>query len=324
MTGPAPGAVRLVAAPADAGLRLDQFLARRLPDLSRARIQHLIRDGHVTVSYGRPKPALAVEPGLSVEVRTPVPEPAAPQPEPLPLAILYDDADLVVVDKPAGLVVHPAGGHATGTLVNALLHHVSGLSGIGGRERPGIVHRLDRGTSGLMVVAKHDRAHRALARQFQERRVEKEYVALVWGTVKAGLAIDTPVGRDPRHRQKMSSRSRKGRPARTLVVAAEPLDGATLARVRIETGRTHQIRVHLGEAGHPIIGDRLYGGIRRDVPARLKAVLRLDRPFLHAARLGFTHPTSGMPLMFEAPLPADLSAVVRDLRAAGGGPRPTE
>jgi 23S rRNA pseudouridine1911/1915/1917 synthase len=314
MAGPAPRTYTFTATPADDGSRLDQFLAARLPDLSRSRVQQLIRDGHVTVSRGRPKPALVVEPDVQVEIVVPPAAPAAPAPENLPLEILYDDDDLVVVNKPAGMVVHPSAGHAAGTLVNALLHHVRGLSGVGGTERPGIVHRLDRGTSGLMVVAKHDRAHHHLSSQFQNRRVEKEYLALVWGTVKAGLVMDTPLGRDPRHRTRISSRSRRRRPAMSEVVDAEPLGGVTLARVRITTGRTHQIRVHLSEAGHPIVGDRLYGGIRRSVPGRLGAAGRLDQPFLHAARLAFTHPSTGEPLAFETPLPDPLVAVVEHLR----------
>lgn len=320
MTREAPGPIRLVAAAGDDGARLDQFLARHLPDFSRARLQQLIRDGHVTVSRGRPKPALAVEPGLEVEIDVPPPAPAEPEAEALPLTVVFDDRDLAVVNKPAGMVVHPGAGHAGGTLVNALLHHLQGLSGVGGRERPGIVHRLDRGTSGLIVVAKHDRAHRALSRQFQQRTVEKEYVALVWGTVPAGLTMDTPIGRHRRHRTKMSSRTDRGRTARSIVLTAEPLDGVTLVRVRIETGRTHQIRVHLSEAGHPVVGDALYGGVGRHVPRQLGPLLRLDRPFLHAARLAFSHPTTGEPLQFEAGLPDDLASLVTELRAACGRP----
>jgi len=318
MPGRAPDVVRLVATGSDEGLRLDQFITRHVDGLSRARVQQLIRDACVTVSRGKPKPALVVEPGLEVHVVVPAPTPPEPEAEALPLRVLYDDPDLAVVDKPPGMVVHPGAGHARGTLVNALLHHLRDLSGIGGRERPGIVHRLDRGTSGLMVIAKHDRAHRRLAHQFQERAVEKEYVALVWGTMKAGVTIDTPVGRDPRHRVKMSSRSRRGRPAHSTVVSAEPLGGVTLVRVQIATGRTHQIRVHLSEAGHPVVGDPLYGGIRRRVPTRLAAAAGLDRPFLHAARLAFAHPTTGVRLSFEAPLPAELEAIVDGLRAIVG------
>src|SRR6185436_1138642 len=215
----------------------------------------------------------------------------APKPEALPLPILYQDKDLIDVDKPAGMVVHPAAGHASGTLVNALLHHIDDLSGIGGEKRPGIVHRLDRGTSGLMVVAKHDTAHEELARQFRDREVEKEYDALVWGEVQAGRRIDSPIGRDPGNRKKMSARARRSREAVTRIVRAEHLHpSVTLARVAIHTGRTHQIRVHLSAIGHPIVGDPLYGGVHRRVAADVRAVMRLERPFLHAARLGFTHP----------------------------------
>jgi 23S rRNA pseudouridine1911/1915/1917 synthase len=208
------------------------------------------------------------------------------------------------------MVVHPAAGHAAGTLVNALLHHITDLSGIGGELRPGIVHRLDRGTSGLMVVAKHDRAHDELARQFHDREVEKEYVALAWGLVQPGRRIDAAIGRDPHNRQKMSARARRARSAVTRVVEAHPLRGVTLVRVAIQTGRTHQIRVHLNAIGHPVVGDFLYGGTRRHVAADLRPVLRLERPFLHAARLAFTHPTEGRRLEFEAPLPADLQQVL--------------
>lgn len=304
----------------DAGDRLDRFLARRLPVLSRSRVQQLIKTGHVRVSRGTAEPSLEVWAGLVADVDVPPAEPPPVEPEPLPLAVLYDDEDLVVVNKPAGMVVHPAAGHARGTLVNALLHHVSGLSGIGGRERPGIVHRLDRGTSGVMVVAKHDRAHQSLSKQFHDRQVGKEYVALVWGAMRGTPVIDRPIGRDPRHRQRMSSRARRARPATTRVLRAESLGGVSLLRLSLGTGRTHQIRVHLSEAGHPIVGDALYGGVRRRVPARLSAVAGLGRPFLHAAQITFQHPRDGRTLTFDAPLPGDLEAVLVRLRrqAAAG------
>ena len=306
----------------DAGDRLDRFLARRLPVLSRSRIQQLIKAGHVRVSRGIAEPSLEVWAGLVADVDVPPAGPPAVEAEPLPLAVLYDDGDLVVVNKPAGMVVHPAAGHARGTMVNALLHHVSGLSGIGGRERPGIVHRLDRGTSGVMVVAKHDRAHQSLARQFHDREVGKEYVALVWGTVRGNQVFDKPIGRDPRHRRRMSSRARRARPATTRLLHAEPLGGVSLVRLSLGTGRTHQIRVHLSEAGHPIVGDELYGGARRRVPAKLSAVSSLERPFLHAARLSFQHPADGRTLTFDAPLPPDLETVLSRLRhQAGNGTR---
>lgn len=309
-----PGSTRLVALEADAGLRLDQFIASRLTDLSRSQVQRLIRDGRVHTAPHPAKPGLVVHDGLTVDVDVPPPLPARPAAEDLPLDILYDDADLVVINKPAGMVVHPAAGHAQGTLVNALLHHVRGLSGIGGAERPGIVHRLDRGTSGLMVVAKHDRAHRALAKQFHDRLVRKEYVAVVWGAPSVGTRYENPIGRDPNNRKRMSSRARGGRTALTEVVAVEPFKGVSLVRLSIGTGRTHQIRVHLSEAGHPLAGDGLYGGVRKRLPTHLASLAGLDRPFLHAARLSFAHPADGRVLDFTAALPPDLERVVKALR----------
>ena len=301
----------------DAGQRLDVFIAGRLPDLSRAHVQRLIHDGRVLVSAGAAKPSTPVSPGLAVRVALPPPAPLALAPEALALTVLHDDADLAVVDKPAGLVVHPGAGHQTGTLVHALLHHLSGLSGIGGAERPGIVHRLDRGTSGVMVIAKHDRAHRELSRQFREREVGKTYIALVWGTAPADVTIDRPIGRDPRHRQRMSSRARRGRDAVTRIVHAERLDGLTLIQVAIGTGRTHQIRVHLSEAGYPVVGDAIYGGTRK-LPPKLAALARLDRPFLHASTLTFRHPADGRLLSFTAPLPPELADALDALRRARG------
>jgi 23S rRNA pseudouridine1911/1915/1917 synthase len=306
---------RLVVAAADAGTRLDVFLAARLPTLSRSRIQRLIKTGRITAAGAPTKASAIITEGLMITVVLPPAAPARPQPEALPLSILYDDSDLVVIDKPAGLVVHPGAGHRTGTLVNALLHHVGDLSGVGGEERPGIVHRLDRGTSGVMVIAKHDLAHQALSRQFHDRTVSKEYVALVWGE-PAGLGrIEQPIGRDPRHRQKMSSRAPRGRTAVTTITNMDRLGGVALVRLTIGTGRTHQIRVHLSEAGHPIVGDELYGGVRRRVPPALSPITRLTRPFLHAARLTFAHPADGRMLSFEAPLPADLASVLESLRS---------
>ena len=254
--------------------------------------------------------------GDVVRLEIPPPAPTTPQAQVLPLEIVYDDADIVVVNKPPGMVVHPAPGHADGTLVNALLHHVKDLSGIGGELRPGIVHRLDRGTSGLMVVAKHDQAHVELSRQFKDREVEKEYVALVWGVVKQGRRIDLPIGRDPVHRKKVSARSRRARAAVSRVTQAEQLDGLSLLRVTIVTGRTHQIRVHLSAIGHPIVGDTEYDGKRRHTPPRLRAVRNLNRPFLHAARLAFTHPKDGRTAKFSCALPPDLEEILNELRVA--------
>jgi len=304
---------RLVAAVDEAGLRIDVFLARRLPALSRSQIQRLIKSGHVTGNDRPIKNSAPVTAGLAVRVVVPDAEPAEPIAESLPIDILYDDADVVVINKPAGMVVHPAPGHSRGTVVNALLHHVSGLSGVGGKERPGIVHRLDRGTSGVMIIAKHDRAHRELSRQFHDRTVVKEYAALVWGRVEAAQTMDRPIGRDPRDRRKMSSRARRSRSALTTVLSVEAIGALSLVRLAIGTGRTHQIRVHLNAIGHPIVGDSLYGGVHRRVAHELRAVQRLDRPFLHAERLAFHHPRTGESLEFTAPLPDDLRLVLEEI-----------
>jgi len=298
------------------GLRLDHFLASLVPDVSRSQLQRLIREGHVRAGGLHIKPGALVHEGLIVEVDIPPPSPSSVTAEAIPLAVVYDDADLIVIDKPAGMVVHPGAGHREGTLVNALLHHVDDLSGIGGQERPGIVHRLDRGTSGLMVVAKNDAAHRELSRQFQDREVEKTYVALVWGVAETGRRIDLPIGRDPKDRQKMSTRARRGRDAVTRIVKADQLRGVTLIEVAIDTGRTHQIRVHLGAINHPVVGDPTYGGVRRHVAADVRAVTRLERPFLHAHTLSFTHPADGRRMRFESPLPPDLQGVLEALREA--------
>ena len=310
------------------GIRLDRFLASVLPEHSRSQIQRLIKEGLIQVAGRETKANQPVKPGQAISIEIPEPVDPAPQPEALPLPILYQDEDLIVVDKPAGMVVHPAAGHASGTLVNALLHHVDDLSGIGGEKRPGIVHRLDRGTSGLMVVAKHDTAHEELSRQFHDREVEKEYFALVWGEVQAGRRIDAPIGRDPSNRKKMSARdaargARAGDPARvrrsreavTRIIRAEKLRVLTLLQVAIHTGRTHQIRVHLSAIGHPIVGDPLYGGVHRRVPGDLRAVTHLERPFLHAARLVFKHPRDGRRMEFSSELPDDLQRVLDELRA---------
>ena len=296
-----------------------------LPDHSRSQIQRLIKEGQVHVAGRSAKSNQPVKAGQAVTVDVPAPIDPVPKPEAIPLPIVYQDADLIVIDKPAGMVVHPAAGHASGTLVNALLHHVDDLSGIGGEKRPGIVHRLDRGTSGLMVVAKHDASHQELARQFADREVEKEYLALVWGEVMAGRRIDLPIGRDPNNRKKMSQRARRSREAVTRIVRAEHLGPVlTLVQVAIHTGRTHQIRVHLSGIGHPIVGDALYGGVHRRVPGDLRAVTHLDRPFLHAAHLIFKHPEDGRRMEFLSALPEELERVLGELRAKLTPPDPEE
>jgi 23S rRNA pseudouridine1911/1915/1917 synthase len=273
----------------------------------------LIREGRVSGRAKAIRPSTPVRTGQVYTVDIPEPVAAEPLPEALPLRIVFEDPDLVVLDKPPGMVVHPGAGHASGTLVNALLHHVKDLSGIGGKLRPGIVHRLDRGTSGVMVVAKHDRAHQELSRQFKEREVEKEYIALVWGVVQAGRRIDAAIGRDPGDRQKMSTRARRARSAVTRVTWARHFKGVSLLKVAIATGRTHQIRVHLSAIGHSIVGDPVYGGVHRRVAANLRAIQRLERPFLHSARLSFTHPRDGRRVDFDSPLPPDLESVVDEI-----------
>jgi 23S rRNA pseudouridine1911/1915/1917 synthase len=302
------------------GQRIDRFLVSVLADFSRSQIQKLIADGHVAVHRGAsdrplptPKSNLVVREADRITVDAPAAEPSALSAEALPLDILYQDSDLAVLNKPAGMVIHPSAGHASGTLVNALLHHLSDLSGIGGERRPGIVHRLDRGTSGVMVIAKNDAAHQELARQFHDREVEKEYIALVWGVVQAGRRIDAAIGRDRGNRQKMSARAKYAREAVTRITRAHHMPGLTLCQVAIHTGRTHQIRVHLSAIGHPIVGDALYGGVHRRVPGDIRAVQRLTRPFLHAARLAFTHPRDHRRMQFVTQLPDDLEDVLNDL-----------
>ena len=295
------------------GERLDAFLAAALPDRTRSQLQKLIKDGHVA-GAAKLRASMPVKTGQRFTIDLPEAVPTTAVAEDLPLTILYEDTDLVVIDKPAGMVVHPGAGHSSGTVVNALLFHVDDLSGIGGELRPGIVHRLDRGTSGVMIAAKNDAAHQELSRQFHDREVEKEYIALVWGLVQAGKRIDAPIGRDPNDRQKMSTRARRSRSAVTRVTWALNLRGVSLIHVAIHTGRTHQIRVHLSEIGHPIVGDQTYGGVHRHVSGDVRPVQRLVRPFLHAARLKFAHPSDGRVMEFESPLPADLQSVIDDIQ----------
>jgi 23S rRNA pseudouridine1911/1915/1917 synthase len=287
------------------GERLDVFVARRCPGLSRSNVQRLICEGGVSVG----DPPLAgragqrLERGDRVAVRIPVEEPPVLRPEPVPLTIVYEDDDLLVVDKPAGMTVHPAAGVRRGTLAAALLAYRPELSGVGGPERPGIVHRLDRDTSGLLVVAKNEAARLALARQWKDREVEKGYVALVQGRLEPPEGvIDAPIGRDVRHRQRMAvveggrAASTTYRVRRYLAPRESGQSGCSLVDIRPLTGRTHQIRVHFAAIGHPVVGDRVYG----------RASALLKRQFLHAYRLSFRHPVDGRPLEFESPLPEDL------------------
>ena len=308
--------VRLTAKAEDSGIRLDQMLTTHLDNRTRSQIQRLIKSGQVHVGLRPARASTILHCGDVVTLRVPAPIPAEPSPEALGVEIMYDDVDIVVVNKPAGMVVHPAAGHSKGTLVNALLHQVKDLSGIGGTLRPGIVHRLDRGTSGVMVVAKHDQAHTKLSDQFKKREVEKTYIALVWGTVQTGRRVDLPIGRDPTHRKKMSARATRPRQAVTRVIKADHLKGVSLLHIAIDTGRTHQIRVHLNAIGHPVVGDPLYGGRRRNPEPHLRAVLKLNRPFLHATCLEFAHPRDGHQVRFISALPPDLESTLTELRVS--------
>jgi 23S rRNA pseudouridine1911/1915/1917 synthase len=311
---PPPSARTARLLPSARGSRFDQALVEAFPGLSRARLQSLIRDGRALVDGKPAKSASRVKGGERVELNLPPPLPARPEAENLPLTVLFQDRDLLVLDKAAGMVVHPAAGHWRGTLVNALLHHVRDLGGVGGTLRPGLVHRLDKDTSGCMVVAKNDAALAGLQAAFKTRRVEKTYLALVHGRPPKEGRIETPYGRHPRHRQRFTGKLRTGKPAVTVYRVRERLQGATLLEVDLLTGRTHQIRVHLAEAGHPLLGDALYGGTRKG-DARVKAVqATLGRQALHAWRLAFPHPRTGGRRAFEAPLPADLGAALEALR----------
>ncbi|MDE2805124.1 MAG: RluA family pseudouridine synthase [Gemmatimonadota bacterium] len=307
--------------------RLDLYLARRL-DLSRSRIQALLEEGHVRVDGARPKKSDRIGPGQLVEVEVPPPVPLVAAAQDIPLEIIFQDEDVVVVDKQPGLVVHPAPGHPDGTLVNALLYHIGDLSGIGGKLRPGIVHRLDMDTSGLMVVAKTDRAHQRLAGALKAREVKRTYLATIWGTLKTSPTIvDRPIGRHPRHRLRMAVVP-EGRPARTRFRHLEAWTAASMYEVALETGRTHQIRVHAASIGHPVVGDALYGaGRERGVagpqrPWAAALAKRTPRQFLHAHRLQFDHPVSGKTLVFESGLPGDLAAVREWAVSHGKGPVP--
>lgn len=319
---PNQGPVHVTVDESAVGNRLDKWLAQMIPQLSRARIQSLLHEGMVTRDGGTIEdPSYRVKQAQSFCVDIPAPVEATPQPQQIALDIRYEDSALIVIDKPPGLVVHPGAGNLEGTLVNALLHHCGdSLSGIGGVKRPGIVHRLDKDTSGLLVVAKTDLAHQALATQFEQHSVERRYEALVWGAPKqAEDRIETQLGRSRYNRQKMTVLRQNGKHAITNYRCTEyygpaqaPL--ATRVKCRLETGRTHQIRVHMAHIGHPIIGDPVYGQPRvrrKQLPDALNMLIeQFDRQALHAAVLGFIHPESGQKLRFESPLPGDLHELV--------------
>src|SRR6266513_2823888 len=298
-----PTPIELIVSEDDAKLRLDQLLARRLPQYSRSRLQQLIRSGFVRLNDASTRPRQIVRAGDKIDVREPPVEQIEIQPQRIPLDILFEDDDLIVINKPAGLTVHPGAGQREQTLVNALLSHCTTLSGIGGKERPGIVHRLDRETSGCLIVAKNDLAHRALSKQFAARTVEKIYLALVAGKLrKAAGIIDEKIGRHPVRRQRMQVTSLRGRTATTEYRAIRSSDQATLVECRLHSGRTHQIRVHLHHLGHPVLGDKIYA------PRFAK---NFRRQMLHAWRLGFRHPRTGDWRDFEAPLPVDFATAVK-------------
>ena len=287
----------------DARLRLDQFLAKRLPEYSRSRLQQLIRSGFVRLNKQTTRPRQIVRGGDKIHLIEPPLEKIEMRPEPIPLDVLFEDDDLIIINKPADLTVHPGAGQREHTLVNALLSHCTTLSGIGGKERPGIVHRLDKETSGCLVVAKNDIAHRELSKQFAARTVEKIYLALVAGKLRKPTGvIEENIGRHPIQRKRMSVASKRGRAAKTEYRVIRSSDQASLVECRLHSGRTHQIRVHLHHLGHPVLGDKIYA------PRFTK---NFPRQMLHAWKLGFRHPCTGEWRSFEASLPADFNEAIR-------------
>lgn len=302
----------LIVPESEAGVRLDVWIGSRVPGLSRSRIQALIEQGHILLNAEPAKAHRKTRAGDHLRIAPPPPADAAPIPQPIPLDILYQDADILAINKPAGLVIHPSAGHADGTLVNALLHWCPGLAGIGGERRPGIAHRLDKDTSGVLIVAKNELALNSLAAQFANREVRKEYLALVWGALSPPSGrIETRIGRHKTDRKRMAVVSGPaGREAITNYETVEKLGAVSLVRLRIETGRTHQIRVHMASAGHPVVGDAKYSRkSARDLPERPA------RQMLHAERIAFRHPATGAPAAFTAPLPEDMRALIAALRA---------
>lgn len=297
--------------------RLDHFLAESLPELTRSQLKKLVDGGRARIDGSPVKAGLKLKGGEVVELSIPEAAPVETLPEAIPLAVLYEDPHLIVIDKPAGLVVHPAPGHSGGTLVNALLHHCRDLSGVGGELRPGIVHRLDKDTSGVMVATKDDATHNALALQFKDHSITRRYVALVHGLMeRASGSVDQAIGRHPTDRKKMSGRSRAGRRAVThwRVLRRYEQDRLSLVELRLETGRTHQIRVHFSEMQRPVVGDPLYGSASRanainDLELR-RMVLQLHRQALHARVLGFHHPARKEYVDFQSPVPPDMQAIL--------------
>lgn len=312
-----------VVAPEQAGQRLDKFLAAQAPELSRTRIQNLVSEGQVLLNGDVWDSAShKLKAGDEIVISVPEARDDTPVAEDIPLDIVYEDDALIVINKPVGLVVHAGAGHADGTLVNALLHHCGDtLSGIGGVKRPGIVHRLDKDTSGLMLVAKTDKAHKKLSAQLSDRTLHRRYKALVWGApVPRKGVVDAPIGRHPGNRQRMAVVYRNGREARTQYLLTAEYGPVSLVECTLETGRTHQVRVHMAHAGHPLLGDPLYGLARNGQTARLKKgglpeelipqVLDFPRQALHAAEIAFIHPLTDEEMWFEADLPADMQALI--------------
>ncbi len=289
--------------------RLDKFLVSKLPDLSRSRIQNLIENGKVTVDGEIPnKTGFNLARGMLVEIQIPAPEPSKLTPENIPLDVIFENEDILVINKPAGMVVHPAAGHSSGTLVHAVLAHAPEIEGVGGEKRPGIVHRLDKNTSGVIILAKNDRSQQWLQNQFQDRQVGKKYIALVDGHPATPKGrVETPIGRDPSHRQRMAvTPPHKGRPAISEFRTLESFDHHTLLEVSILTGRTHQIRLHMAFIKCPVVGDTIYG--------RRQPSLPLQRQYLHAKELAIIVPGEVSPRVFEAPLPAELQQIIKTLR----------
>jgi len=312
MSAPAPTVVVLT--DDDAGHRIDRVLAKRCPEFSRSALQRWIEQGRIEQAgevVSRKTKALA---GAEVTIEPAPPEPLSAEPQAIPLEVLYEDEHLLVVHKPAGLVVHPAPGHPDGTLVNAILHHAE-VQGGGDPVRPGIVHRLDKDTSGVMVVAKSPAAHERLVEMFQSHDLERAYLAIVLGRAPLTATYDTFHARHPGHRKKFTSKGDRGRRAVTRLEMIEPLHGVSLVRCRLETGRTHQIRVHLAEHGHPVLGDPLYGKSIGD-PELRRMSTELGRQALHATLLAFAHPITGEPMRFETDPPEDFQQALASLRGA--------
>jgi len=313
--GPGVSIIEATIGEAQDGMRLDKALAELLPDLSRERLKALILEGRVASQGLSPNPKTKVFTGQHFAVTLPPPAEAEAVAQDIPLVIVHEDAELIVIDKPAGLVVHPAAGNLDGTLVNALLHHCKGqLSGIGGVARPGIVHRIDKDTSGLLVVAKSDRTHEGLAKQFKDHSIDRLYAAIVYGVPQPALGkVDAWIGRSDADRKKMAvHREGRGKHAVTHYRTERTLRGAALVECRLETGRTHQVRVHMAHLGHPLIGDPVYSRERKGFKSILET-LGFKRQALHAKRLGFIHPVTGEKLSFDSQIPADMQELLSEL-----------